>query len=378
MCAVAQEINSLSIFFLAMNDSQTIRHLVERANEVALEHVPDFEIIVSNDASVDATKEVLDQLADEIPNLRVFHQDVNLGYGGNLQFGLSKATKEWIFYTDGDGQYDPEEIPLLLTRVRPEVGVVNGYKKSRSDNFIRRSLGPIYQYGTKMIFALPIRDTDCDFRLIRKRDLDKISLSFSSGAVCPELVAKLHRGGSKFIEVGVSHYPRISGRSQFVTWRRIMETLRDDYLLYKELYPRKGERITYIGVGILAVGVQFILFNIFLTITTLHPAVLVFIADELAIVFAFVLHHQFTFNLRERSQTLHKVIRYHLVTLSGTLMQSGVVFCLTTALGITTFKVNIYMIIGLVIGGTWNFILNSYLVWPHPNVKHQLVVNEVE
>src|SRR6476646_8438626 len=85
------------------------------------------------DGSSDATAEVADELARTYPHVRVIHHPKNRGYGGALQTGIRSATKELIFYTDGDAQYDPAELALLWSHLTPEADLVNGYKISRSD-----------------------------------------------------------------------------------------------------------------------------------------------------------------------------------------------------------------------------------------------------
>ena len=87
--------------------------MVIRAVQAAAELTPDFEVIVVNDGSADATPQIADELARTYPHVRVVHHPKNRGYGGALQTGFRSATKELIFYTDGDAQYDPAELAVL-------------------------------------------------------------------------------------------------------------------------------------------------------------------------------------------------------------------------------------------------------------------------
>ena len=100
----------LSVFFPAYNDAGTIASLVMTALMTAETLTSDFEVIVINDGSADRTAEILDELARLYPRLRVVHHVRNRGYGGALRSGFATASKDWIFYTDGDGQYDPAEM----------------------------------------------------------------------------------------------------------------------------------------------------------------------------------------------------------------------------------------------------------------------------
>src|SRR5215831_8422203 len=111
----------LSVFFPAYNDSGTIASMVIRAVQVASELTPDYEVIVVNDGSADATPEIIDELARTYPRVRAVHHPQNRGYGGALQTGFRSATKELIFYTDGDGQHDPAELSLLWAKMDADV-----------------------------------------------------------------------------------------------------------------------------------------------------------------------------------------------------------------------------------------------------------------
>src|SRR5579862_7662762 len=125
--------DGLSVFFPALNDSGTIASMVIGAVKAASELTPDYEVIVVDDGSTDATAEIADELARTYPRVRVVHHPTNRGYGGALQTGFRSATKELIFYTDGDAQYDPRELAELWAKMTPEADLVNGYKIDRSD-----------------------------------------------------------------------------------------------------------------------------------------------------------------------------------------------------------------------------------------------------
>ena len=164
----------LSVFFPAYNDSGTIASLVISALRAARKLTSDFEVIVVNDGSADATAEIVDELARTYPEVRVVHHERNRGYGGALRSGFAAATRDLIFYTDGDAQYDPAEMAVLWHAFNEEVDLVNGYKISRSDPLHRIIIGRIYHHTVKMLFGLRVRDVDCDFRLMRRSIFDKV------------------------------------------------------------------------------------------------------------------------------------------------------------------------------------------------------------
>lgn len=216
---------SLSVFFPAYNDAPSLPELIAKTFAVLRERVEDYEVIVINDGSWDDTAKVLEELrAQYAPHLRVITHETNRGYGGALRSGFAAARKEYVFYTDGDGQYDVSELPLLLERMTPSTGLVNGYKLERHDPLHRVWIGKVYNFCARLLFRIRIRDIDCDFRLISRPLLEKIHLTSTSGTICVELVRKLEISGCGTAEVGVHHYPRMHGRSQFFRIRSLMRT----------------------------------------------------------------------------------------------------------------------------------------------------------
>jgi glycosyltransferase involved in cell wall biosynthesis len=159
----------------------------------------------------------------------------NRGYGGALRSGFAAARKDLVFYTDGDGQYDVGELTALLARLGPYTGFVNGYKLERHDPWHRVWIGKIYNSFARFLFGVQIRDIDCDYRLIRRQLVEQISLESTSGTVCVELVRKLEMTGWKSAEVGVHHYPRLHGRSQFFRMRSLLTTFLQLARLYVNL-----------------------------------------------------------------------------------------------------------------------------------------------
>jgi glycosyltransferase involved in cell wall biosynthesis len=231
----AEKPAGLSVFFPAYNDSGTIASMVIRAVQAASELTPDYEVIVVNDGSIDATPEILDELARTYPHVRVVHHPKNRGYGGALQSGFRSATKEFIFYTDGDAQYDPAELADLWAKMTPDADLVNGYKISRSDPVHRIVIGRVYHHVVSLLFGLSVRDVDCDFRLMRRSIFEKIDLEKSSGVICLEMMKKIEDAGFRIVEVPVHHYHRAYGKSQFFNFRRIAKTGVDVLRLWYEL-----------------------------------------------------------------------------------------------------------------------------------------------
>jgi glycosyltransferase involved in cell wall biosynthesis len=230
----------LSIFFPAYNDSGTIASLVITALRTARTLTPDHEVIVVNDGSKDGTADILDELAGLYPQVRVVHHESNRGYGGALRTGFATATRELVFYTDGDAQYDPAEMAALWRRFDDTVDLVNGYKISRSDPLHRIIIGRVYHYTVKLLFGLTVRDVDCDFRMMRRSIFEKVRLERNSGVICLEMMKKITDAGFRIAEVPVHHYHRAYGKSQFFNFGRLYRTAIDVMKLWYALVV-KGE-----------------------------------------------------------------------------------------------------------------------------------------
>jgi glycosyltransferase involved in cell wall biosynthesis len=229
----------LSVVFPAYNDAGTIASMVVAARVAARRLADDYEIVVVNDGSADHTAEVLSELESVFPELRVVHHAKNRGYGGALRSGFQTATKELIFYTDGDAQYDPREMESLFAVWGEGSDFVNGVKMGRSDPFHRAIIGRIYHWFVRMAFGLDLKDVDCDFRLFRRAIFDRVELTKDSGVICVELMKKVQDHGFRIQQVPVHHYHRVYGRSQFFNFPRVARTLLDLARLWNDLVIRK-------------------------------------------------------------------------------------------------------------------------------------------
>jgi glycosyltransferase involved in cell wall biosynthesis len=241
---------AISCFFPAYNDGGTIASMVVTAAFTLRALSDDWEIIVINDGSSDSTPAVLDELATKYPELRVIHHPKNRGYGGALQSGFGAAAKDWVFYTDGDAQYDVRELSKLVEALNPDVDLVNGYKIERHDPINRVIIGKLYQFGIRLMFGLKLADVDCDFRLIRRSVMERITLQSTSGAITVELMRKIQDTGAVMTEVPVHHFHRAYGRSQFFNFARVFRTLRNLITLWRMLmWPRVAGQARAAGAG---------------------------------------------------------------------------------------------------------------------------------
>ena len=215
---------SISVFFPVYNDEETIPELVANVTPILKSLTNDYEVILVEDGSPDNSAKVVDKLSKKYENVRTIHHEKNKGYGGALKTGIYNSTKDLIFYTDGDGQYDVREITKLIPLI-DDADVVNGYKIKRSDAFHRKVLGGLYNRGARILFNIKLKDIDCDFRLFRRKVFKDIILHSNSGVICVELVKKIEQKGFKIKEIPVHHYSRGHGTSTFFNSKRIIRSL---------------------------------------------------------------------------------------------------------------------------------------------------------
>ena len=227
--------SSISVCFPCYNDAKTIGKLITESFKLLPQLSSDFEVIVVDDGSQDNSPQTLRNLQKKYKKLKVVFHKKNKGYGGALRSAFKTAQKKLIFYTDGDGQYDIKEMPLLLAVMTKDTDVVNGIKIERKDSIIRILLGYLYKSLVRNLFNLKIFDVDCDFRLIRRRALNSIKLTSNSGSICVEMIKKLQNNGFQTREISVHHYPRKYGQSQFFKIDKVVQTAGELFALWIKL-----------------------------------------------------------------------------------------------------------------------------------------------
>ena len=201
---------SISVFFPCYNEQENVGRTVEKALVLLEKLEADFELIIVNDGSSDRTGQIADEIAGANDRVKVVHHQRNLGYGAALQSGFKSSTKELVFYTDGDGQFDIEEMPSLLPLME-QYDIVSCYRLNRQDNLIRRINGWCWTKLVCLLFGMKIRDIDCAFKLYKREIFDNIKLTSTGALIDAEILARAIRKGYRVTQKGVHHYPRAAG-----------------------------------------------------------------------------------------------------------------------------------------------------------------------
>jgi glycosyltransferase involved in cell wall biosynthesis len=201
----------ITVFFPCYNEEANVERTTLAALKACRERFRDFEVIIVNDGSADRTAEIAERLAAEHPEVRVVHNRPNQGYGGALQSGFRAATKNWIFYTDGDGQFDFSEIGLLLPLRGPRT-IVSAFRIDRQDSRLRKLNAWCWSRLVNRVFKLRVRDIDCAFKLYPAQLFREIEMKSRGALIDTEILARAVRLGYDIRQVGVHHYPRTAGQ----------------------------------------------------------------------------------------------------------------------------------------------------------------------
>jgi glycosyltransferase involved in cell wall biosynthesis len=219
-------VNSISMVLPAYNEEINIARAVERADAALVATGVDCELIVVNDGSSDRTGEILRELQTKFPRLVVVAYAPNRGYGGALRAGFAAASKEWIFQSDSDNQFDYSDLALLI-RASPGHDFVAGFRRPRRDPLLRRLNGWGWNTLVRLLFGYSVRDIDCAFRLFRRTILERVRLTSCGATISTELVVGCKARGFVIAEARVTHLPRQGGRSTGANPRVIVRAFRD-------------------------------------------------------------------------------------------------------------------------------------------------------
>jgi len=209
---------SLSVVLLCYNDAATIGDCIAQAFEFLSPFTSELEIIVVEDGSKDASREVLEGLMVEDSRLHVIMHDRNQGYGRSLGEGIRAAHNQYVLCVDGDNQFDFTDAGCLLELADGRYDIVSGCRQPRADPWYRCMLGWVYNQVVRAVFWLPVKDVDCGFKLLDRRSAEYLFPLRSNVAVWVEAMVKAKRYNYRFANILVHHRPRQSGRSTVFNW----------------------------------------------------------------------------------------------------------------------------------------------------------------
>jgi len=229
---------SISVFLPCYNEEGNIARTVEKACAVLEQLGADYELIIVNDGSSDDTARIAEKIAAQNPAVKVVHHSANLGYGAALQSGLKAASKNLIFYTDGDGQFDFAEMPPLLDLIE-QYDIVSCYRLNRQESIIRKFNGWCWTKLVCLLFGLKLRDIDCAFKLYKREIFDGMELSSTGALIDAEILARAVGKGYKITQKGVHHLPRTAGKQTGADFHVILRAFSELLKLHKKIRSRE-------------------------------------------------------------------------------------------------------------------------------------------
>ena len=227
----------LSYFFPAHNEAANLAGLVEEALATLPSLADEFEIVIVDDGSKDATPALADELAAAHPQVRAVHHPVNQGYGAALRTGFAAARFDHLAFTDGDRQFKVADLGRLIERLQAGTAdAVVGYRIQRADPLVRTVYAKLYRLANRIFFGLRIRDVDCACKLFKRAALEGISVESGGAFFSAELLIKLRARGRRIDEVGVPHYPRTAGSPTGAKPQVVFRAVRDFWALRLRLW----------------------------------------------------------------------------------------------------------------------------------------------
>ncbi len=229
---------SLTIFYPCYNEEANVERVTRAALATARQIADDFEVLIVNDGSRDRTGEIADRLAAEIPGVRAVHNNPNLGYGAALARGFREARKTWVFYTDGDGQFDFNEIPKALPLLETH-DIVSGYRLDRKDPVMRKVNAWAWSMLVNLLFHIGLKDIDCAFKIYPRTFIERIEMKSKGALIDTEMLAKARNLGYSIAQLGVHHYPRTAGAQTGANIKVILRAFKELFKLYRQI-KREG------------------------------------------------------------------------------------------------------------------------------------------
>ena len=231
---------SISLIMPAHNEAENIEPTVVEAVPALAAVSDDYEIIVVDDGSRDDTAGVTRRLMETEPHLRLVQHPVNKGFGAAVLTGFTSATKDWILYTDADRQFVLAELATFMP-FTDKADLIAGYRAPRRDPFLRVLYGKGWSMLCTLFFGYTVRDVDCGFKLLRREIIDQLSAKIvSRGATFSiEWLVRAKRAGYRFVELPVTHRPRVAGSQSGARIKVIVRAFRELFRLRLQLW--RGE-----------------------------------------------------------------------------------------------------------------------------------------
>jgi glycosyltransferase involved in cell wall biosynthesis len=238
----AARFGQLSIFFPMWNEEEYLERAVNAATEISEElmaagTISDYEVVIVDDASTDATPRLADEISAANRRVKVVHHPVNRKLGGSMKSGFQASTGDVVLYTDADLPFDMRELHKALRLMHQyEADVVAAYRFDRTgEGYVRVIYSFFYNLLVRVLFGCRFRDVNFAFKLVRRRVLDRITLQSEGSFIDAELMVSAKKMGMEVVQFGVDYFPRTRGVSTLSSPTVILKILREAFALRRDL-----------------------------------------------------------------------------------------------------------------------------------------------
>jgi glycosyltransferase involved in cell wall biosynthesis len=237
--------HSVSLVIPMYNEELNIEHAVAAARRSLETHAGDWEIIIVDDASTDASARIVTRLAADDPHIRVLRHDKNRKLGGTLRTGFAAATKDLVFYMDADIPFDPDVLGRAMRAMElTDADMIAAYRHDRTmEGFKRGVYTLVYNGLIGVLFGWPHRDINFSFKLMKRSVLQAIELKSEGSLIDAELVVKAKNRGFTIQQIGIDYFPRTRGQSHLGSFNVVLKILRELVRLYPEMRRRHRSEI---------------------------------------------------------------------------------------------------------------------------------------
>ncbi len=230
---------SIAICFPVYCDEGTVETVAMKSIKVLSDIASRYKVIIVDDGSPDSSGKIADRLAEKYPEIISVHHETNRGYGAALQTGFKYSLDyDWICFTDGDNQYDVNEL-YHLSKLFHHYDLIVTFRYSKIYGTLRTFISYVYNSLIRFLFRSHLRDHNCGLKVIRSKVIKDMELISNSAFIGAEIIINSMVKGYPIGEAGIRTYPRTFGESSVMSWIHITNSIRDMFRVYKKIFKSK-------------------------------------------------------------------------------------------------------------------------------------------
>jgi len=247
---ISKRLPSLSLFFPLYNEEGNVGELMQECATFVAGYSADVEIIFINDGSRDGTAARIDAFAGQYPFVKAIHHEKNRGYGAALQSGFEAATRNVVFFTDGDCQFKLNHLREFIDEILKGADVVVGYRENRKDSGMRLINAWAWGRLVSFLFGIKVRDVDCAYKMFRRTTVRELNLRATGALVSTEMLARIVAAKERLVELPVHHFPRKAGKSTGANIGVVVWAFVELFKLYGRIrFPEKKYNVRTMATG---------------------------------------------------------------------------------------------------------------------------------